>query len=257
MDFHNKVVIVTGSGRGIGKEIALSFAAQGAKVVINDIDPSTAEAAANEITAVTGEAVACAGNIAEREEAERLVQTAVKQFGTVDILVNNAAVTRPAMVHKMEEGQWDLVLDVGLKGSFNCIQAVSSVFIERGKARPDAHSNGKVINITSVAGLTGTVGQINYGVAKAGVIGMTMSLAREWGRYRIQSNAVAFGVVETAMTETILTDEKFRKMYEEKIVLGRVAAPKDVVPGVLFLASDQANYITGHVLNMSGGYFIG
>ncbi|WAH36203.1 SDR family NAD(P)-dependent oxidoreductase [Alicyclobacillus dauci] len=256
MKFKDQVVIVTGSGRGIGRAAVIGFAKEGAQVVVNDVDEEEAWNTAQEIREMGGKAVAYVGSVSSRSSAQELVDVAVKEFGTVNVLVNNAAVTRPAMIHKMTEEQWDTVIDVGLKGVFNCIQAVSPVFIDRGKQNPDGLSNGKVINVTSVAGLTGTVGQINYGAMKSGVVGITMSTAREWGRYRIQSNAVAFGVVETRMTETIRED-KFADTYKSKITLGRFATVDDVVPGVLFLGSNDANYITGHVLNVSGGYYIG
>ena len=160
------------------------------------------------------------------------------------------------MIHKMEESQWDQVVDVSLKGAFNCIQAVSTIFMTRAADNPEAHSNGKIVNITSTAALGGTIGQINYSAAKAGVIGVTMSVAKEWGKYSIQSNAVAFGVVETDMTATVRS-EKFADMYKSKIPLGRFATVDSVVPSILFLASEHANYITGHVLNVSGGVHIG
>ncbi|WP_017379062.1 SDR family NAD(P)-dependent oxidoreductase [Paenisporosarcina sp. TG-14] len=256
MQFDNQVAIITGSGRGIGRSLALEMARAGAKVIINDLDEEVANLVVEEIKKDGGEALAVIGSVAERETAEQLVKKAVQQYGTVNILVNNAAVTRPAMIDKMTDEQWDLVVDVGMKGVFNCIRAVAPIFKERGKQNPDALSNGKIINITSVAGLTGSIGQINYSAAKAGVVGMTMSTAREWGKYRIQSNAVAFGIVETRMTEIIRT-EKFEDVYKNKIVLNRFALTDDVVPGIMFLSSPGANYITGHVLNISGGYHIG
>jgi 3-oxoacyl-[acyl-carrier protein] reductase len=256
MRVENQVVVITGSGRGIGRSVAVKMAEEGAKVVINDIDEEVAASVVHEIQKAGGQAVASIGSVANPEDANRLIETAVSEFGTVHILINNAAASGTAMIHKMTEEQWDLIVDVGLKGAFNCIKAVAPIFIERGKANSKSLSNGKIINVTSVAGMTGTVGQINYGAAKAGVIGLTMSAAREWGRYKIQSNAVAFGVVETRMTETIRT-EKFADTYLNKIVLGRFASTDDVVPSFLFLASPDANYITGHVLNVSGGYHIG
>ena len=254
--FDNQVVIVTGSGRGIGRGTALAFAKQGAQVVVNDIDRENIDATVNEIIQNGGTAIGVQGNVANFDDAKEMVEKAVEKFGTVHTLVNNAGVSRPAMIHKMEEEQWDLVVDVSLKGTFNCIKAVAPIFIERGKENPDSLSNGKIINVTSSVGLSGTIGQINYTAAKSGVIGVTMSTAREWGRYRIQSNAVAFGVVETRMTETI-RGEKFADDYKSRIVLNRFATVDDVVPGILFLASDGANYITGHVLNLSGGLHIG
>jgi 3-oxoacyl-[acyl-carrier protein] reductase len=256
MFLQNQVAIVTGSGNGIGKATAIGLAKQGAKVIVNDINEANIAATVEEIRGNYGEAIGVQGNVAVFEDAKRLVEAAKAAFGTVSILVNNAGITRPAMIHKMDDDQWDQVVDVSLKGTFNCIRAVAPIFIERGKENPEALSNGKIINVTSTAGLGGTIGQVNYSAAKAGVIGVTMSTAREWGRYRVQSNAVAFGVVETDMTKTIRSD-KFADTYKSKIVLNRFARIDDVVPGVLFLASSGSDYITGHVLNISGGSHIG
>jgi 3-oxoacyl-[acyl-carrier protein] reductase len=256
MLLQNQVAIVTGAGNGIGKATAIGLAKQGAKVIVNDIDEGNIAATVQEIRNQNGEAIGVQGNVAVFEEARRLVEEARETFGTVHILVNNAGIIRPAMIHKMEEEQWDQVLDVSLKGTFNCIKAISPIFIERGKANPEALSNGKIINVTSTAGLGGTIGQVNYSAAKAGVIGITMSTAREWGRYRVQTNAVAFGVVETDMTKTIRSD-KFAETYKNKIVLNRFGKVDDVVPGIVFLSSSGSDYITGHVLNISGGSHIG
>ncbi|MFD0829520.1 SDR family NAD(P)-dependent oxidoreductase [Neobacillus sp. M.A.Huq-85] len=253
---HDQVAIVTGAGNGIGRAAAIGLAQQGAKVIVNDINEADIAVTVEEIRKNKGEAYGVQGSVAVYEEAKRMVDAAVEIFGTVNILVNNAGIIRPAMIHKMHEDQWDQVVDVSLKGAFNCIKAVAPIFIERGKENPEALSNGKIINVTSTAGLGGTIGQINYSAAKAGVIGVTMSTAREWGRYRIQSNAVAFGVVETDMTKTIRSD-KFADTYKNKIVLNRFAKVDDVVPGIVFLASGGSNYITGHVLNISGGSHIG
>ncbi|WHY89742.1 SDR family oxidoreductase [Neobacillus cucumis] len=253
---HDQVAIVTGAGNGIGRAAAIGLAQQGAKVIVNDINEADIAVTVEEIRKNKGEAYGVQGSVAVYEEAKRMVDAAVEIFGTVNILVNNAGIIRPAMIHKMDEDQWDQVVDVSLKGAFNCIKAVAPIFIERGKENPEALSNGKIINVTSTAGLGGTIGQINYSAAKAGVIGVTMSTAREWGRYRIQSNAVAFGVVETDMTKTIRSD-KFADTYKNKIVLNRFAKVDDVVPGIVFLASGGSNYITGHVLNISGGSHIG
>jgi 3-oxoacyl-[acyl-carrier protein] reductase len=256
MFLQNQAAIVTGAGNGIGRATAIGLAKQGAKVVVNDINEENIEATVREIREFDGEAHGFKGNVASFDDAKKMAEEAQSVFGTVDILVNNAGIIRPAMIHKMEEDQWDQVVDVSLKGAFNCIKAVSPIFIDKGKKNPEALSNGKIINVTSTAGLAGTIGQVNYSAAKAGVIGVTMSTAREWGRYRIQTNAVAFGVVETDMTETIRSD-KFADTYKSKIVLNRFASVDDVVPGIVFLASSGSNYITGHVLNISGGSHIG
>lgn len=256
MYLQDQVAIVTGSGGGIGRATAIALAKQGAKVVVNDINEENIAATVCEIINNNGEAIGVQGNIADFHDAEKMVEAAIASFGTVNILVNNAGITRPAMIHKMDEDQWNSVVDVSLKGTFNCIKAVAPIFIERGKQNPEALSNGKIINVTSTAGLAGTIGQINYSAAKAGVIGVTMSTAREWGRYHVQSNAVAFGVVETDMTKTIRS-EKFADTYRSKIVLNRFGRIEDVVPGIVFLASQGSDYITGHVLNISGGSHIG
>ncbi|WP_249871647.1 SDR family NAD(P)-dependent oxidoreductase [Oceanobacillus saliphilus] len=252
----DKVAIVTGSGRGVGKAVVLAMVNEGAKVVVNDVDEGAAIETVEEIENQGGHAIAVIGSVADKQVAHEMVEKAVSAFGTVDILMNNAAVTRPAMIHNMSDEDWDTVIDIDLKGVFNGIRAVAPIFKEKSKGNPDSLSNGKIINVTSVAGLTGTIGQINYGAAKSGVIGLTMSAAREWGRYRVQSNAVAFGIVETRMTETI-RGEKFADTYKSKIVLERFATTEDVIPGILFLASSGSNYITGEVLNISGGYHIG
>lgn len=256
MVLKDKVAIVTGSGRGIGKAVAQAMAKEGAKVIINDIDESVAQETVDEIISSGGEAIAVVGSVADRNVTDQMAEVAVSNFGTVDILMNNAAIIRPSMIHKMTDEEWDSVIDIGLKGVFNGIRSVAPIFREKSKNNPEAFSNGKIINVTSVAGLTGTIGQINYGAAKAGVIGLTMSTAREWGKYRVQSNAVAFGIVETRMTETI-RGEKFADVYKNKIVLNRFARVEDVVPGIIFLASSGSDYITGEVLNISGGYHIG
>lgn len=257
MRFKDQVAVITGSGRGIGRAVALHIAKEGGKVVINDLDETAAQSVVEEIKTLGGDATAAIVNVAEPKGADQLIEHAVKIFGTVHILINNAALIRPAMIDKMTDEQWDLVIDVGLKGVFNTTRAVAPIFKQRAKDNPDALSNGKVINMTSTAGLAGTIGQINYAAAKSGVIGMTMSTAKEWGKYRVQSNAIAFGVVETRMTETIRSKEKLTEIYKERIPLKRFATTEDVTPGILFLSSYESDYITGHVLNVSGGSHIG
>nr|HID58806.1 SDR family oxidoreductase [Desulfobacterales bacterium] len=257
MRFKDKVVIITGAGRGIGQVMAVGFAAEGASVLINEIDRGPAEETLGKIKDKGGIAAISIGSVTDRDYVESMVDHAVKEFGTVDILVNNAGITRTAMILKMSDEQWDQVIDVNLRGVFICMQEVGRVYVKKAKENPDARCNGKIVNITSVAGLRGTVGQINYGAAKAGVIGLTMSGAREWGRYKVNVNAVAFGVVETRLTETIRKDPKFSEIYRSEIVLGRFAKPEEVVPSVLFLSSSDADYITGEVLNVTGGLHIG
>jgi NAD(P)-dependent dehydrogenase (short-subunit alcohol dehydrogenase family) len=213
--------------------------------VVNDVNEENANNVVKEIEEIDGKAIAVKAGVNNREEAGRLIDTAIEKFGKVDILVNNAGITRTAMLHKMTPQQWDEVISVNLTGVYNCIQAVASHMMER--------KYGKIINVTSVAGLRGTMGQINYGAAKAGVIGITKSAARELARYGINVNAVAPGVIETAMTEVIRENPKFRDKFMSEIPLGRFGQPEDVATVAAFLASDDAGYMTGQVLSVDGG----
>lgn len=257
MRFQDTVAIVTGAGRGIGRATALALAAEGAKVCVADLERDVAEQVVAEIAAAGGEAIAAVGSVGDREFTTAMVSDTEARLGAVGVLVNNAGVTAPAMTLKMTAEQWHRVLDINLTGVFNCIQAVGPAFKARHERDPDIRCAGHIVNVTSVAGLRGTVGQPNYGAAKAGVIGLTMSVAREWASYRVTSNAVAFGAVETRMTEKIRTDERFRDKYLDEILLHRYASADEVARSILFLASSDADYITGHTLNTSGGLHIG
>lgn len=251
--FSDKVAIVTGSGRGIGKAIAQAYAAEGGRVLINDIDPDVAEATAGEIKAQGGQAIAVPGSVTSDADARKMVQAAVDTWGTVDALVNNAGVTRDNLIGRMSDDDWDMVIDTHLKGSFYMFRALGPVFIDKAKANPNTLSNGKVVCISSTSGLRGNVGQINYATAKAGVLGMMMTMAREWGRFKINVNATAFGVIETRMTEFIRTDQKSIDRLMPQIILGRYGTPEEVARPVLFLLSEDANYITGECLYVTGG----
>jgi len=243
--FSGKVVVVTGSGRGIGHVVALAFAREGADVVVN-VSRSVEEMneVVKEIETLGRRALGIIANVANRADAENVIKATIDHFGKVDILVNNAGVGRPAMCHKMTEEEWDAVINVNLKGTFNCIRAVAPHMIER--------KTGKIINISSIAGRDGMIGNINYSASKAGVDGITRTAAKELGRYGINVNAVAPGLIETRMTEW-LKEPKFRDRYLPRIPLGRFGKPNDIVPMVLFLASDESNYITGQIFAIDGG----
>jgi 3-oxoacyl-[acyl-carrier protein] reductase len=247
MRLKNKVALVTGSSRGVGKAVALGFAQEGANVVINYTSNQTA---ANEVVdaieAMGSKAIAVKADVARKKDAEDLVGAAVETFGKIDILVNNAGFTRPALLLKMTEDQWDQVVDIHLKGAFLCSQAAG--------LRMKEQNNGKIINVMSVAGLVGTVGQVNYSAAKGGILSMTKSIARELARYNVCSNVISLGIVATDMTEKIRSDEKLREIYMNRILLKRFAEPEDISPAFVFLASDESNYITGQLLCVDGGY---
>jgi len=242
-----KVALITGSSRGLGRAVALSFAKEGAKVVVNYTSNETAaNEVAQAINQMGSQAIVVRADVSKREEADGLVQAAVKEFGRLDILVNNAGFTRPAMMLKMTEEQWDEVVDIHLKGAFLCSQAAGRQMKEQ--------NSGKIINVTSVAGLVGTVGQINYSAAKGGTISMTKSIARELARYNVCANVISIGILSMGMSEKITTDEKLKEIYMNRILLKRFGTPDDVSPAFVFLASDESNYITGQILCVDGGY---
>ena len=220
MKLEGKVALVTGSSRGVGKAVALGFAASGADVVINyTSNQNAADNVVTEVQSMGRSAVAVKADVAVKTDVERLVNTAAEKFGKLDILVNNAGFTRPAMMVKMSEDQWDQVVDIHLKGAFMCSQAAGRLMKEQ--------NSGKIINVTSVAGIVGTVGQINYSAAKGGIISMTKSIAREMARYNVCANVISLGIVATDMTEKIRTDEKLKEIYMNRILLKRFAEPDD------------------------------
>ena len=247
MQLKDKVAIVTGSSRGIGRAVACGYAAAGARLVVNyAASREAAREVVSEIEASGGRAVAVRADVASREQAEALVQTAVDTFGRVDILVNNAGFTRPAMLLKMTDEQWDQVVDIHLKGAFLCSQIAGRHMKQQ--------NSGKIINITSVAGIVGTVGQVNYSAAKGGIISLTKSIARELARYKVCANVISLGIVATDMTEKIRSDEKLQQIYMNRILLRRFAEAHDIVPAFVFLASEASDYITGQLLCVDGGY---
>ena len=247
MKLKDKIALVTGSSRGVGRAVALGLAKQGANVVVNY---TSNENAANEVVetiqSMGGKAIAVKADVAQKAEAENLVNSAIDTFGRLDILVNNAGFTRPSMMIKMTEDQWDQVVDIHLKGAFLCAQAAGLHMKEQ--------KSGKIINVTSVAGIVGTVGQINYSAAKGGIISMTKSIARELARYNVCANVISLGIVATDMTEKIRSDEKLKEIYMNRILLKRFAEADDIAPAFAFLASDESNYITGQLLCVDGGY---
>jgi 3-oxoacyl-[acyl-carrier protein] reductase len=244
MQLAGRTAFVTGGAQGIGAAVVRAFAGAGARVCVADIDGERARALAGD---VGGGAIGVACNVAKRDDVERAVAVAIARFARIDILVNNAGIIRPAMLHKMTDEEWNAVLDVHLAGSFHGLQAVAPAMMER--------RYGRIVNVTSTAGVQGTIGQINYSAAKAGIVGLTMSAARELAPYNITVNAVAPGAA-TPMTETIRTDSRFRDKYLARIPLGRWAEPAEIAPVFVFFASDAASYVTGQVLAADGGMTI-
>ncbi len=211
---------------------------------VADLAGDRAEALAGTLRAGGAEAIGVGVDVSRRDQVDAMVAATRQRFEQVDILVNNAGITRPAMLHKMTEVQWDEVMAVHLKGSFNCLQAVTPGMMER--------RYGRIINVTSTAGVLGTIGQINYSAAKAGIVGLTLSAARELARFGITVNAIAPGAA-TPMTETIRTDPRFKDKYLDRIPLGRWAEPSEIAPVFVFFASDAASYVTGQILAADGG----
>jgi len=243
----DKVALVTGSSRGVGRAIALAYAREGASVVVNYTANQTAgEEVIAAIKEMGEKAVLVKADVSKAADAEALVQKGVDEFGGIDILVNNAGLSRPAMLLKMTEDQWDQVVDIHLKGAFLCTQFAARHMKEQNK--------GKIINVTSVAGIVGTVGQINYSAAKGGLLSFTKSAARELARYNVCVNVICLGIVATDMTEKIRTDEKLKEIYMNRILLKRFAEPDDISPAFVFLSSDESDYITGQLLCVDGGY---
>ncbi len=247
MKLAGKAAVVTGSSRGVGRNVALAFAKAGADVLVNY---SSSEGQAQElvetIRAMGRKSVAVRADVACKAEVESMMAAAKENFGRLDILVNNAGFTRPAMLHKMTEDEWDAVVGADLKGPFLCTQAACRYFKEQ--------NYGKVINVSSVAGMVGTVGQVNYAAAKGGILSFTKSVARELARYNVCANVISLGIVETDMTEKIRTDEKLSEIYINRILMKRFAGPDDISPAFVFFASNESDYITGQVLCVDGGY---
>ena len=238
-----KVAIVTGASRGIGRSIALEMAARGAKVVVSARGADGVKQITAEIRARGGEGFGVAADVALAADVENLAAAAVERFGRIDILVNNAGVTRDGLLLRMKDADWDAVLDTNLKGAFLCVRAAAKIMSKQ--------RYGRIINISSVVGEMGNPGQANYCASKAGLVGLTKSVARELARRNVTVNAVAPGFVTTEMTEAL--SEKARAELAAQIPLGRFGSPEDIAHTVVFLASDAAGYITGQVLGVNGG----
>ncbi len=243
MYLEEQVALVTGSGRGIGRAIALALAEQGANVVVNDVVEESAEEVAARIEEMGVAAMSVVADITSEDAVKAMVAAIMDRFGRIDILVNNAGITQDNLLMRMSEEQWDTVLAVNLKGAFLCTKAVARPMV---KAR-----HGRIINIASVVGLTGNVGQANYSSSKGGLIALTKSTAQELGSRRITCNAVAPGFIETEMTARLSNEARQRML--ERIPLGRPGQPEDVARAVVFLAGPAAAYITGQVLAVDGG----
>jgi 3-oxoacyl-[acyl-carrier protein] reductase len=247
MSFSGRVALITGASQGIGRTCALRLAKEGATVAVAARNQEKLNESVSEIKAAGGEAAAFSLDVGEEEQVKSSVKAILAQFGKIDILVNNAGITRDQLVMRMKRADWDAVLQTNLTSAYLCIQAVIPSMLKQ--------RWGRIINITSVFGQMGQAGQANYSASKAGLIGLTMAIAREVGSRNITCNAVAPGFIETAMTAAL--SEEFKLTAVKQIPLGRVGASEDVASAVAFLASDDASYITGHVLNVNGGLLMG
>ena len=268
----NNVAVITGAGRGIGRATALLFAAEGAGVVVSDIDAVPARETVEEIAANGGEAISCVGDITAPGFPETLARTAVEKWGALHILVNNAGYTWDSMIAKMSDEQWDKIIDLHLKAPFRMIRAAAPYFVDAAKKEMEADGVAiarKIINISSVAGVCGNFGQANYSSAKSGVIGLTKTMCKEWARYNVQSNCVAFGFIDTRLTGdkekgvnveiegkkiAVGVPEKLREGFIQLIPAGRPGTPQEAANAVLFFASPLSDYVSGQLLVVGGGF---
>jgi 3-oxoacyl-[acyl-carrier protein] reductase len=266
-----RVALVSGSGRGIGREIALKLASEGARIVINDLDAEPAQQTVADIVAAGGQAVACAGSVTDSGFAERFVGTALESFGGLDIIVNNAGYTWDSVVQKMSDEQWEAMLAVHLTAPFRILRAASQFIREANKREVEEGRDvfRKVVNISSTSGVYGNAGQANYAAAKAGINGLTKAMAKEWGRYKVNVNSVAFGLIKTRLTEADATagatinvqgneikvgvNPQILKSAESMIPLGRGGTPEEAAGAVYLFCIPESNYVSGQVLVCGGG----
>jgi 3-oxoacyl-[acyl-carrier protein] reductase len=246
MDLEGKVALITGGAQGIGKVTALLLAGKGADVAISDVNMEGALETAKEIEGLGRRGLALEGDVSNSADAQRIVAATAEQLSGIDILVNNAGITRDGLLVRMTEEDWDAVLNVNLKGTFNCTKAAVKHMMKR--------KSGRIVSIASVVGEMGNAGQANYAASKAGIIGLTKSIAREYAQRGINVNAIAPGYIETPMTEAL--EEKVKEELKAQIPMARLGSPLDVANAVHFLVSDASSYITGHVLNVNGGIYM-
>ena len=246
MKLKNKVAIVTGSKRGIGKSIALELAKEGAKVVVSDIDLKECQSVCDEIKKIGSDAIAVKCDVSQKKDVDAMIKKSIQKFKKIDILVNNAGVFLTKPFIQMTEKDWDFVLDINLKGLFLCTNAVAKQMIKQ--------KNGKIISIASIAGKVGFVNSSAYCASKAGIINLTRELAMELSPHNINVNAVAPGVIATKMTEDMLKDKNTKEVLLANIPLGRIGQPEEIGKAIVFLASDDSNFITGHTLVVDGGW---
>ena len=246
MRLKDKVALITGGGSGIGEATVYKFSEEGAKVVLNDVNGDNAKKVAKKVEANGGKVLICISDVRKKNDVEKMIKQTVEKFGRLDILVNNAGINRDSFVKKMSEEQWDQVIDINLKGTFLCAQAALGPMTEQ--------NSGRIINTASIGAL-GNIGQANYSASKAGVIGLTKTLALECARYNITVNCVSPGATNTAMTANI--PPEIAQQIKKKIPLRRFAEPEDIANIHLFLASEEANYITGQVIFVDGGISVG
>ena len=247
MSLSGRVAFITGASQGIGRACAVKLAKKSATIAAAARNQGKLNELVNEIENAGGKAAAFALDVTDEQQVKAAVKSAIAQFGKIDILVNNAGITRDQLVMRMKRGDWDAVLNTNLTSAYLCIQQVTPTMLKQ--------RWGRIINITSVFGQIGQAGQANYAASKAGLIGLTTAVARELASRNITCNAVAPGFIETAMTDVL--SEEFKQNAVQQIPLGRVGTVDDVANAVAFLASDEASYITGHVLNVNGGLFMG